>query len=319
VLNKFRGDARLLAPGPKQLQALTGVPTVAVLPMQRHASMPEEDGLYDAAGPAWTAGAPSREGLRIAVVAYPHISNLDEFQSLRQLPGVRPRWARGAENLDGAHWIILPGSKQVSGDLAWLRAQGLAQPIQQHAAAGRPLLGICGGLQMLGRTLHDPDGVDGEAGAPQAGVGLLAVHVRYATPKRVRAQAAQFETLAAPRQALSGAVAGGYEIRTGVTALDDSRHGPSLTITALRGAQGDAIGWQCGSVLGVYLHGPCSSRLPRCARCSASRFARWATAWVGWTIWWKPVLGRRPCVPCANHRRVRHKLYRFVPNPDPQP
>jgi adenosylcobyric acid synthase len=255
VLNKFRGDARLLAPGPQQLQALTGVPTLAVLPLQRHHGLPEEDGLYDAAGAAWTESAPASEGLRIAIVAYPHISNLDEFQALRQLPGVRLRWARSAADLDGAQWIILPGSKQVSGDLAWLRAQGMEPPIRQHAAAGRPLLGLCGGLQMLGTTLHDPDGVDGDAGPPQPGLGLLAVHTRYAAPKRVCAQAAQFETLGAPWQALSGATAAGYEIRTGMTVLDDGHHAQASTTPALRGSEGDVIGWQCGPVLGVYLHG----------------------------------------------------------------
>jgi adenosylcobyric acid synthase len=255
VLNKFRGDARLLAPGPQALQALTGVPTVAVLPMHRHHGLPEEDGLYDAAGPAWTENASASGGLRIAIVAYPHISNLDEFQALRQLPGVRLHWARSADDLDGAQWIILPGSKQVSGDLTWLRAQGLEGPILRHVAAGRPLLGICGGLQMLGRTLHDPDGVDGEAGPPQSGLELLAVHTRYAAPKRVCGQAARFEALAVPWQALSGVLADGYEIRTGNTSPADRPDAPALTTSALRGQQGDTIGWQCGPVLGVYLHG----------------------------------------------------------------
>jgi adenosylcobyric acid synthase len=167
---------------------------------------------------------------------------------------VRLRWARSAADLDGAQWIILPGSKQVSGDLAWLRAQGLEQPIRQHAAAGRPLLGLCGGLQMLGTTLHDPDGVDGEAGPPHPGLGLLAVHTRYAAPKRVLAQTARLQTLAGPWQALSGVVADGYEIRTGVTVRGDGPHAPATT-PVLHDARGDAIGWQRGPVLGVYLHG----------------------------------------------------------------
>jgi adenosylcobyric acid synthase len=255
VLNKFRGDARLLAPGPQELQALTGVPTMAVLPMQRQHGLPEEDGLYDATDPAGMAGAQAGDGLRIAVVAYPHISNLDEFQALRQLPGVRLRWARSAADLDGAQWIILPGSKQVSGDLAWLLGQGLADAIRQHVRAGRPLLGICGGLQMLGRTLHDPSGVDGEVGSLRRGLGLLAVHTRYAAPKRVCAQAAQFEALAAPWQALSGASAHGYEIRTGVTTLEADQPSQAATAPVLHDAKGDAIGWQSGPVLGVYLHG----------------------------------------------------------------
>jgi adenosylcobyric acid synthase len=191
----------------------------------------------------------------VAVVAYPHISNLDEFQALRQVPGVRLRWARSAADLDGAQWIILPGSKQVSGDLAWLRARGMVRPIQQHAAAGRRVLGICGGLQMLGHTLHDPGGVDGAAGPPQPGLGLLAVKTRYAAPKRVCAQTAQFQNLDVPWQALADAVAEGYEIRTGITTEDSLHAEPLATVAVLRGASGEAIGWQCGPVLGVYLHG----------------------------------------------------------------
>ena len=256
VLNKFRGDAALLAPGPAQLQALTGVPTVAVLPMRRDHGLPEEDGVFDDAGHgAASASAQPDSALRIAVVAYPHISNLDEFQALRQLTGVRLRWARCAADLKGAQWIVLPGSKQVSGDLAWLRVQGMEAPIRQHAAAGRPLLGICGGLQMLGHVLHDPDGVDGQAGGPVPGLGLLGLSTRYEAPKRVCAQRARFEGLAGPWQRLTGVGAEGYEIHTGVTAAAGGGGRLLSTTAVLLTASGEAIGWQSGSVLGVYLHG----------------------------------------------------------------
>ena len=104
---------------------------------------------------------------RIAIVAYPCISNLDEFQALRNLPGVRLTWARQPRDLDGAHWIILPGSKYTRADLAWLHEHGLADAIKAHATMGRPVLGICGGLQMLGRSVQDPDGVEGGL-TPQA-------------------------------------------------------------------------------------------------------------------------------------------------------
>jgi adenosylcobyric acid synthase len=132
----------------------------------------------------------------------------------------------------------------------------MVQPIQQHATAGRQVLGICGGLQMLGNTLHDPDGVDGEAGPPQPGLGLLAVRTRYAAPKRVCAQTARFQNLGAPWQALTGVVAEGYEIRTGITTENapDTKDATQAA-TVLRGASGEAIGWQHGAVLGVYLHG----------------------------------------------------------------
>jgi adenosylcobyric acid synthase len=255
VLNKFRGDAALLAPGPQQLQALTGVPLLGVLPMQRDHGLPEEDGLYTTqAGPA---GGP-----RIAIVAGPHISNLDEFQPL--LAAASVRWVRRADEIDGVDWIVLPGSKQVSGDLAWLRAQGLDEAIVKHAQAGRPVLGICGGLQMLGQSLADPDGVDGEAHGPQPGLGLLPLATRYAAPKRLRAAPVAFASrlgragsaggAGGPWQALAGLQWPAYEIRCGRTEAATA----SGSQPALFDAEGPPLGWvggPAGNVLGIATHG----------------------------------------------------------------
>jgi adenosylcobyric acid synthase len=249
VLNKFRGDAALLAPGPQQLQALTGVPMLGVLPMRRDHGLPEEDGLY-------TAPQATAQGPRIAIVAGPHISNLDEFQPLLATASVR--WVRRADELDGADWVVLPGSKQVSGDLAWLRAQGLGRAVQAHALAGRPLLGICGGLQMLGELLADPEGVDGEAHGPQPGLGLLPLATHYAAPKRLRAEAVAFARGAAaglggPWQALGGLRWPAYEIRCGRTEAT----GPGAQ-PVLFDADGAAVGWcggPAGNVLGIATHG----------------------------------------------------------------
>lgn len=241
VLNKFRGDAALLAPGPARLQALTGVPLLGVLPMQRDHGLPDEDGIY--APPASHGRGP-----RIAVIAWPHISNLDELQPLAG--AVQLRWARSVGELDGADWIVLPGSKQVSGDLAWLRAQGLDTAIAEHARQGRPLLGICGGLQVLGERLDDPDGADGAAHGPLPGLGLLALATRYAAPKRLRAAPARFGTLAAIWHALNGITLPAYEIRCGRTqATNDA------AVPVLFDAEGQAIGWQAGNVLGIAAHG----------------------------------------------------------------
>ncbi len=237
VLNRFRGDASLLAPGPQQLQELTGVPTVAVLPMWREHGLPEEDGLYDE--------APRGEGIHVAVVAYPRLSNLDEFQPLRRLPGVRLSWARTPAQLAGADWIVLPGSKHTSGDLAWLRAQGLDEPIRRHAALGRPLLGVCGGLQMLGRALHDPHGVDGSG----PGLDLLPLETTFDAEKLLRPGRVRFGELEAPWAVLSGVGCEGYEIRHGRT------RAVGEAAVALRNADGEAIGWQRGHVLGLYAHG----------------------------------------------------------------
>ena len=240
MLNRFRGDARLLAPGPAQLQAFTGVPTVAVLPMWREHGLPEEDGVFDNAPDGGDAGGPV-----IAVIAYPRISNLDEFQPLRQVPNLRLRWARTPAELDGADWVVLPGSKHTSSDLAWLRAHGLDAAILQHAAAGKRVLGICGGLQMLGTDLRDPHGVDGSA----AGLGLLPLTTHYDRDKLLRRTRAAFVDTADEWAALAGIRFEGYEIRHGRTE-------PHADVrVALRNELGDPIGWQHGPVLGVYAHG----------------------------------------------------------------
>ena len=241
VLNRFRGDARLLAPGPEMLQQMTGVPTMAVLPMWRQHGLPEEDGVFDEQS--------TGQGLRIAIVAYPRLSNLDEFQPLRQVPGVQLVWARDARSLAGADWIILPGSKAVAADLAWLREQRLDAAIATHAAAGKPLMGICGGLQMLGETLVDPHGIDGNA----PGLGLLPLVTRFEREKLLRPARLRFgPALAAPWQALQDLTLEGYEIHHGRTV----QH-PSLAAATeiLHEQDGSVVGWQQSNVLGLYAHG----------------------------------------------------------------
>ncbi|MBB5204841.1 adenosylcobyric acid synthase [Inhella inkyongensis] len=242
VLNKFRGDASLLAPAPEQLQQLTGVPLLGVLPMWRDHGLPEEDGLYGAG-----SGGSESDALTLTILAGPHISNLDEFQALQRLPGVRLRWARRVAEAQGADWLILPGSKQAAADLAWLRAQGLDALVQAHAAAGRPVLGICGGLQMLGELLADPEGLDGPAQVATRGLGLLPTRTTYAAPKRLRAAALRFGGLSGLWAGLSGLQTQGYEIRCGRT--------ESAQDAVAWADDGQPIAWQRGSVLGLYAHG----------------------------------------------------------------
>lgn len=246
VLNKFRGDASLLAPAPQQLQALTGVPTVATLPMWWQHGLPEEDGVFDDRSVA-VGGEVTRT---IAVVAYPRISNLDEFQPLKNIAGVRLRWARSPADVAGADWIILPGSKNTSGDLAWLRAQGLDRAVAAHAARGGAVLGICGGLQMLGEALIDPHGVDGNG----PGLGLLPVVTVFAADKTVRHREAKFSSVAGPWAALSGLSVRGYEIHHGQTAEHTAMAAAGDRATAV---MADDLAWQnsAGHVLGLYLHG----------------------------------------------------------------
>ena len=245
VLNKFRGDAALLAPGPEMLQQLTGVPTQAVIPMLWQHGLPEEDGVFD--DRLSRAGGTVRT--RIAVIAYPRISNLDEFQPLKNLPGVSLGWARSPAEVQDADWIILPGSKATAADLAWLRAQGLDQAVAAHAARGGRVLGICGGLQMLGEALVDPHGIDGNA----PGLGLLPLVTCFAPDKTVQRTRLVFGEVGGAWAALSGVGVQGYEIH----------HGQTVQHQAMAAA-GDCarellpgLAWQSrsGHVLGLYLHG----------------------------------------------------------------
>lgn len=249
VLNRFRGDASLLAPGPEQLQDLTGVPTVAVLPMWWQHGLPEEDGMYDLA-PTLGGGTVT---LTVAVLAYPRISNLDEFQPLRNLPGVRLVWARSPADCAGADWIILPGSKATASDLAWMREQGLDQAVTAHAEAGRPVLGICGGLQMLGEALIDTHGIDGNA----PGLGLLPLVTNFEPAKTVRRTEATLGDCtgshASPWSALGGLTVAGYEIHHGQTSLHPAMLAAGHSATEVL----PGLAWMHprGHILGLYLHG----------------------------------------------------------------
>jgi len=294
VLNKFRGDASLLAPAPQMLQELTGIPTVATLPMWWQHGLPEEDGVFDDRSTA--KGAVT---LTVAVVAYPRISNLDEFQPLKNIPGVRLMWVRSPSELAGlsaTDWIVLPGSKSTSADLAWLRSQGLDAAVAHHAGQGGAVLGVCGGLQMLGEALVDTHGVDGNApglgllplvtqfdadktvqhtqtcfvagmaapgaddigqaraSGPQAG-GLILSKAQKSAPGLSPTDAGQRTgELSNPWSALAGVTVSGYEIHHGQTA----QH-PAMAQAGDVAAEvlPCGLGWQnaAGNVLGIYLHG----------------------------------------------------------------
>jgi adenosylcobyric acid synthase len=239
VLNKFRGDARLLAPAPQRLQSLTGVPTLGVLPWWRDHGLPEEDGVFDA--------APSGSGLAIAIVAYPRISNLDEFAALRRIPGVQLQWARTAHTVAHADMLILPGSKHVAEDLAWLRQTDIAQAIRAHVQQGKPTLAVCGGLQMLGAQVSDPHALEGAA----SGLGLLPVSTEFTQPKQYRHGQYQFQALQGFWKPLSHLSFTGYEIHHGRTQIAAHATGGALPEVALA----DDRGWQSGAILALYTHG----------------------------------------------------------------
>ena len=242
VLNRFRGDAALLAPAPQLLLQRTGVPVLGVLPMLRGHGLPEEDAV-----PMGRPGVTGQAG-GVVVLATPHASNLDEFEPLARA-GVPLHYARSAAELTGASWLVLPGSKHSRADAAWVRAQGLGPVLAAHAAAGRPLLAVCGALQWLGQVIDDPLGLEGEAPGRSTGLGLLPLHTVFAPAKQLARATHRLGALQGPWGALAGLEVQGYEIHLGqTTAVPGAALQPAFAHSA-------GLGWQQGPVLALYLHG----------------------------------------------------------------
>ena len=251
VVNKLRGDAALLAPGLTELTARTGVPVLGVVPFIAESIVPAEDSLSlddleRAPGPA---------SLEVAVARLPRIANFDDFEPLAREPGVRVAFVRRAAEIGSADLIVLPGSKNTAADLGWLREGGLADAIVAAAARGVPVVGICGGYQMLGLAIHDPQGVESSA-ATTAGLGLLPVVTsleRDKTTVRVRGRVAAG---AGPFARAAGTDVDAYEIHVGRTEVMTARRPFRILsrqdrpVDAQDGALSDA-----GNVVGTYLHG----------------------------------------------------------------
>lgn len=211
IINKFRGDPTLLTSGIRDIEELTGVPVLGVLPYLTDLQIEEEDslGIEGRGGCAATA-------LDIAVVRLPRISNYTDFLALERRAGVQVRYVTDPRQLRGADAIILPGSKNTRDDLSFLHTRGFSARIQRLHAQGVPVLGICGGYQMLGREVLDPDGVEGEPGRTE-GLGLLPVTTTLAKEKELAQVSGT--TTATCGFAEAGTVFRGYEIHAGQTRL----------------------------------------------------------------------------------------------------
>ena len=186
VINKFRGDEGLLRPGLDQLERVTGRRVFGVLPWSPDVWLDSEDAL-DLSGPlggrVGPQSGPYRDRLRIAVIRLPRISNFTDIDALSLEPGVEVGWVTDPRALSDVDLIVLPGTRSTLADLAWLRERGLDGPIAAHVERGLPLLGICGGFQMLGRRISDPEGVEGDRGADVEGLGLLDVETVFGEDK----------------------------------------------------------------------------------------------------------------------------------------
>ena len=246
IVNRFRGDASLLGPAHDYMLAHTGVPVLGTIPYIRDLNIPEED----MAGFSWghtDCGEKKAGTLDIAVVMLRHVSNYTDFAPLAAEPDVRLRPVRRAEEWGDPDVVMLPGSKSVVPDLDDLRRSGLADNILGHAERGKWIFGICGGLQILGRAILDPHGI--ESAAPEVpGLGLMDLRSTFAADKTL-VRVARAETPL-------GVPSGGYEIHHGLT-----DHGPSalpLFLRADRAYPSEAeriCGYVSGRRWATYLHG----------------------------------------------------------------
>ncbi|BEL09522.1 cobyric acid synthase [Actinoplanes sichuanensis] len=235
VINKFRGDLGILRPGLDMITAATGRPVHGVLPFDLDVWLDAEDSL--AYGRVLGRPGPPRgtAWLRVAVIRVPRISNATDAEALAAEPGVRVQLTIEPAEIADADLVVIPGSKATVSDLAWLRETGLADAIATHAAAGKPLLGICGGFQMLGERIHDE--VESARGTVP-GLGLLPVEVTFAARK----------TLARSSGVGLGEPVDGYEIHHGYV----SAGAPE---PLLRYDDGRPEGAVAGNVFGTHWHG----------------------------------------------------------------
>ncbi len=237
VINRFRGDIALLESGLRWLEERTGKPVLAVLPYLHGLFLDAEDAIATESAPKPGAR------LKAVAIAYPRCSNHNDLDPLRLHPEVDFSWVGPGQPIPPCDLIVLPGSKAVQADLAWLRQQGHEVAIRRHLRYGGKVLGLCGGYQMLGRALHDPQGFEG-ASQSVSGLGLLDCETTLAPEKQLRNVTGRLALPDAPACA-------GYEIHLGVTT------GPALTRPALHLADGRADGAisDDGQVLASYVHG----------------------------------------------------------------
>jgi adenosylcobyric acid synthase len=262
VINKFRGDESLLRPGVAMIEKRLGLPCIGVIPSLHNLGLDEEDGVALEERPSaercWkNLESGSTRALRIGVIGLPHMANFTDFDALAFEPSISLAFVERPEELAAADLAILPGSKQTLDDLRWLELCGFAQELKRRADIGVPILGICGGFQMLGLAIEDPQGIENQ-GEPcsRTALGLLPVRTLLHAAKTVRRirgslRRSLFRDDAAPLVPFEG-----YEIHVGETfyetgarpLADIKRQGESESVP-------DGAVSESGRVLGTYVHG----------------------------------------------------------------
>lgn len=246
IVNKFRGDKTILEPGLKILEEKSGVPVVGVAPYL-NIEVEDEDSLTERFD-----GKQEVDLIDIAVIRVPRISNFTDFNALEIIPGVSVRYVKSVHELKNPDMIVLPGSKNTMEDLLWMRQNGLEAAVLKKAAEGKIIFGVCGGYQMLGETLADPDGV--EAGGEIKGMGLLPMDTVFKDAKTRTRVEGTFAFTDGMLKGLTGVKLEGYEIHMGISILKEGAS-PLVQITDTVQGNSKLDGAQAGNVYGSYVHG----------------------------------------------------------------
>ncbi len=243
VVNKFRGDVNILKPGLQMIEERLGIPVLGVVPME-HLDIDDEDSLSDRLTKTGRG-----EGADIAVIHLPHISNFTDFAALERMSNVSLRYVQKPGMLGNPDLILLPGTKNTMDDLQWMRESGMETLILRQSEKKTPIIGICGGFQMLGKVLEDPYGV--EHGGTMRGMGLLNIRTVFSKDKTRTQIRGRMEQGAGLWAGFAGREVTGYEIHMG----SSENLGGCLELIRLADGRTDALANEDGSVMGSYLHG----------------------------------------------------------------
>ncbi len=239
VINKFRGDVNLLTTGLHMLRDITGVPVLGVVPYL-NVDIDDEDSLSERLG-----NTRERSLIDIAVIRLPRISNFTDFNVLSLINGVSLRYVSNTKELGNPDMIIIPGTKNTIEDLKWLRQSGLEVKIIRHAKEGKALFGVCGGYQMLGEVINDPENAEG--GGSIKGLGLLKTITNFSREKTTRQTTGKINDIDGFYKMLSGLEIKGYEIHMGASDIIDG-----FPLSTLEVNQDGCV---CDNVAGSYVHG----------------------------------------------------------------
>lgn len=253
VINKFRGDVTLLTPAIDFLEEKTGKPVLGVVPHIDQMGIDDEDSVSLEEKQA----VPTEGDIRIAVIQTPKISNFTDFDALAHEKDVALYYVKSVEDLGEPDVIMLPGSKNTTEDMLYLRKSGLGEKILAHAKAGKAVIGICGGYQMLGEVIRDPQHTESQ-NDEVAGLGLLGMETVFASEKLTSQVVAQCQDLHFMGQSISADNLQGYEIHMGHTAFTREADNHPFTVCQRRGktcASQEGTANAAGNVFGTYIHG----------------------------------------------------------------